>query len=144
MDEEAYLFRDREPDPSIDLGGGVRRAILARFGSALDTSDHRRAGSCRVSWVRTHSQLLDPLVDLLASCMAARDHGQHIVGINSNPMAIRLASERTADLLDKISFRIGDIGDTGVPAAAFDGGVSLDVLLFVPDKEEFCAKLSAF
>ncbi|MFZ0855207.1 MAG: methyltransferase domain-containing protein [Hyphomicrobiaceae bacterium] len=67
--------------------------------------------------------------------MAARDHGQHIVGIDSNPMAIRLASERTADLLDRISLRIGDIGDTGVPAAAFDGGVSLDVLLFVPDKE---------
>ena len=67
--------------------------------------------------------------------MAARDHGQHIVGIDSNPMAIRLASERTSDLLDRISLRIGDIGDTGVPAAAFDGGVSLDVLLFVPDKE---------
>ncbi len=67
--------------------------------------------------------------------MAARDHNQHVVGIDTNPMAIRLAGERSAGLLDRISLRIGEIGDTGLPAATFDGAVSLDVLLLVPDKE---------
>jgi ubiquinone/menaquinone biosynthesis C-methylase UbiE len=67
-------------------------------------------------------------------CVAARDYDQHIVGVDSNPMAIRLAKERGAGLLERISLRIGDIGDTGFPTATFDGAVSLDVLLLVPDK----------
>ena len=67
---------------------------------------------------------------------AARDLGLSIVGIDANPMAIQLAQERCAGLLDKISLQIGDIGKTGLPAATFDGAVSLDVLLFVPDKEQ--------
>ena len=61
---------------------------------------------------------------------------QRIVGIDANPMAIRLAQERCAGLLDKISLQTGDIGNTGLAAATFDGAVSLDVLLFVPDKEK--------
>lgn len=65
---------------------------------------------------------------------AARDLGRYIVGIDANPMAIRLAQERCDGLLDKISVQTGDIRETGFPAATFDGAVSLDVLLFVPDK----------
>ena len=67
---------------------------------------------------------------------AARDLGRHIVGIDANAMAIRLAQERCADLLEKISLQTGNIGETGFPAATFDGAVSLDVLLFVPDKQK--------
>ena len=67
---------------------------------------------------------------------AARDRGQRIVGIDANPMAIRLAQERCAGLVNKISLQTGDIGETGFPAATFDGAASLDVLLFVPDKEK--------
>jgi ubiquinone/menaquinone biosynthesis C-methylase UbiE len=67
---------------------------------------------------------------------AARDLGRRIVGIDANPMAIRVAQERCVGLLDKISFETGDIGETGFPAATFDGAVSLDVLLFVPDKQK--------
>jgi ubiquinone/menaquinone biosynthesis C-methylase UbiE len=67
---------------------------------------------------------------------AARDLDPHIVGIDANPMAIRLAQERCAGFPDKISVQTGDIGETGFPAATFDGAVSLDVLLFVPDKEK--------
>ncbi|NJO23791.1 MAG: class I SAM-dependent methyltransferase, partial [Sphingomonadales bacterium] len=67
---------------------------------------------------------------------AARDLGRHIIGIDANPMAVRLAQERCAGLLDKISVRTGDIGETGFPPATFDGAGNLDVLLFVPDKEK--------
>lgn len=66
---------------------------------------------------------------------AARDLGQRVVGIDANPMAIRLAQELCADLLDKITLQTGDIEDTDLPAATFDGAVSLDVLLFVSDKD---------
>ena len=67
---------------------------------------------------------------------AARNSGQCIVGIDANPMAIRAAQERCAGLLDRISFETGDIGETGFQAETFDGAVSLDVLLFVPDKQK--------
>jgi ubiquinone/menaquinone biosynthesis C-methylase UbiE len=73
---------------------------------------------------------------------AARDRGQRIVGIDANPMAIRLAQERCAGLLDKISLQTGDIGETGFPAATFDGAVSLDVLLFVPNKEKILREVA--
>jgi ubiquinone/menaquinone biosynthesis C-methylase UbiE len=68
--------------------------------------------------------------------LAAREHGQHALGVDVNPMAIRLAKERCVGLLDKISFQTGDIGETGFRAGTFEGAVSLDVLLLVPDKEK--------
>jgi ubiquinone/menaquinone biosynthesis C-methylase UbiE len=68
--------------------------------------------------------------------LAGRELGGHIIGVDANPMAIRLAKERCAGLLDKVSFQRGDIAETGCPAAMFDGAASFDVLLFVPDKEK--------
>jgi ubiquinone/menaquinone biosynthesis C-methylase UbiE len=67
---------------------------------------------------------------------AARNLGQRIVGIDANPLAIRVAQERCVGLLDKIAFETGDIGETGFPVETFDGAVSLDVLLFVADKRK--------
>ena len=74
--------------------------------------------------------------------MAARDYDRYMVGIDSNPMAIQLASELSAGLLEKISLRVADIGDTGLPVATFDGAVSFDVLLFVPDKEKILCEVA--
>jgi ubiquinone/menaquinone biosynthesis C-methylase UbiE len=68
--------------------------------------------------------------------LLARDHRQHAIGVDANPMAIRLAKERCAAFLDEVSFQRSDIGETGFADATFDGAVSLDVLLLVPDKEK--------
>ena len=141
MDEDAYqAYRSVIISPTL-------RSIWAeaygdRFWSELDPP-WTQATNDDVRFVMDHLRptVGSKLVDLGcgSGCFlrqAARDHSQHIVGIDANPMAIRLAKERCAGFQDKISFQAGDIGETGFDTAMFDGAVSLDVLLFVPDKEK--------
>ena len=51
-------------------------------------------------------------------------------------VAIRQAIERTASwgLNTQATFLVGDVCATGLPSAAFDGAMSVDVLWMVPDK----------
>ena len=141
MDEDAYLaYRSVIMSPTLQ---SVWAEVYGdRFWPDLDPPwTQATIDDVRFVADQLRANATSQLVDLGcgSGCfmrLAARDLGRHIVGIDANPMAIRLAKERCAGLLDKITIQNGDIGDTGFPAATFDGAVSLDVLLFVPDKEK--------
>src|SRR5512143_1220422 len=82
------------------------------------------------------------LVDLGCGCGCLARHlagvfGSHVVSIDANPLAVRLAQEYSRDQrhAGKLVFETRDIAATGLPDSAFDGAVSFDVLLFVRDKE---------
>lgn len=66
----------------------------------------------------------------------ARQTGANLIGIDLAPVGIDLARSRAAELgLDeRARFQVGDITATGLPDASCDGAMSLDVLVFVPDK----------
>jgi ubiquinone/menaquinone biosynthesis C-methylase UbiE len=67
---------------------------------------------------------------------AVQQTGATLIGIDLSPAGIGLARRRAAQLgLDRqASFQAGDLTATGLPDASCDAVMSLDVLLFVPDK----------
>ena len=67
---------------------------------------------------------------------AARQTGASLIGIDLSPAGIELARRQAAQLgLDRQArFLVGDLAATGLPDASCDAVISLDVLLFVPDK----------
>ena len=67
---------------------------------------------------------------------AARQTGARLIGIDLSPAGIELARHRAAQFgLDgQARFLVGDLAATGLPDASCDAVISLDVLLFVPDK----------
>jgi len=67
---------------------------------------------------------------------AARQTGATLIGIDLSSAGIELARRQAARLgLDgQARFLVGDLAATGLPDASCDAVISLDVLLFVPDK----------
>ena len=67
---------------------------------------------------------------------AARQTGATLIGIDLSPVGIELARRQAAQLgLDRQArFQVGDLAATGLPDASCDAVISLDVLMFVPDK----------
>jgi SAM-dependent methyltransferase len=67
---------------------------------------------------------------------AAQQTGATVIGIDLSPAGIDLARRQAAQLgLDgRARFLVGDLTATGLPDASCDAVLSLDVLLFVPDK----------
>ena len=67
---------------------------------------------------------------------AARQTGASLIGIDLSPAGIELARRQATQLgLDgQARFQVGDLTATGLPDASCDAVISLDVLLFVPDK----------
>ena len=67
---------------------------------------------------------------------AARQTGATLIGIDLSPAGIELARRQAAQLgLDgPARFLVGDLAATGLPDASCDAVISLDVLMFVPDK----------
>ncbi len=65
-----------------------------------------------------------------------RETTADVLGIDLNPMAIRLAQEHStgAEYATRLHYQNGDIALSGLADEAFDGAASLDVLLFAPDK----------
>lgn len=68
--------------------------------------------------------------------LVARETGASLVGIDFSPVDVEHAIQRAVafGLDDRTRFQLGDFTATGLPAASFDGAVSVDALLFVPDK----------
>ena len=66
----------------------------------------------------------------------AKEFDTSVEGIDANPLAIRLADELTVSFgtAQRLRFKTADISDTGWSDHSFDGALSMDVLLFVPDK----------
>ena len=67
---------------------------------------------------------------------AARQTGATLIGIDLSPAGIELARRQAAQLgLDRQArYLVGDLTATGLPDTSCDAVISLDVLLFVPDK----------
>lgn len=65
----------------------------------------------------------------------ARTTGVSVVGVDLSSVGVETANARAreAGIAERVRFQVGDLSATGLPDAAFDGGVSVDVLLFVPD-----------
>jgi 2-polyprenyl-3-methyl-5-hydroxy-6-metoxy-1,4-benzoquinol methylase len=70
---------------------------------------------------------------------AARDFGAAVWGVDLNPAAVAAARARAeaAGVSHLTTYCTGDASDTSKPASSFDGVVSLDVWMFVPDKQGF-------
>jgi SAM-dependent methyltransferase len=62
--------------------------------------------------------------------------GADLIGIDISATGVALASEQALrlGLANRTRFQIGDLISTGLPDASCDAVMSLDVLLFVPDK----------
>jgi SAM-dependent methyltransferase len=66
----------------------------------------------------------------------AKEFETDVEGIDANPLATRMAEELavTSGTAQRLRFKTGDISNTGWSDHSFDGALSMDVLLFVPDK----------
>ena len=66
----------------------------------------------------------------------ARRTGANLIGIDISPGGIALGNEQAIrlGLAERAYFAVGDMATTGLSDASCDAALSLDVLLFVPDK----------
>ena len=66
----------------------------------------------------------------------AKEFDTDVEGIDANPLAIRMADELAvaSGMAQRLRFKTGDIAKTGWSDHSFDGALSMDVLVFVPDK----------
>ena len=66
----------------------------------------------------------------------AKEFDTDVEGVDANPLATRMAEELavTSGTAQRLRFKTGDISNTGWSDHSFDGALSMDVLLFVPDK----------
>jgi ubiquinone/menaquinone biosynthesis C-methylase UbiE len=66
----------------------------------------------------------------------ARQTGTNLIGIDISSVGVALAGERAAaaGLSERARFLVGDVAATGLRNASCDAAMSLDVLVFVPDK----------
>jgi SAM-dependent methyltransferase len=70
------------------------------------------------------------------SLWVAQQLGVHLLGIDLSAVGVALARDRAAalGLGERARFQEGDLTATGLPEASCDAAMSLDVLVFVPDK----------
>jgi SAM-dependent methyltransferase len=68
---------------------------------------------------------------------AIQQSGAKLIGIDLSAAGITLAQQRAAaaGLSERARFQVGDIAATGLADGSCDAAMSLDVLLFTPDKE---------
>ena len=140
MDEAYRAYRSAAESPTIrSIWTAVYRDRLWEGGGpplTLATNDDVQFLTDRLDPKET-SRMVDlgcgfgPLSRHLASIF-----GTDVVGIDANPLAIRLARECSRDqpYSSNLTFETRDIAATGLPDNAFDGALSLDVLMFTKDK----------
>ena len=70
------------------------------------------------------------------SVWVAQQTGANLIGIDVSPVGIELARRRAAQLglSEQARFEVGDVTATGLADASCDAAMSLDAVLFVPDK----------
>ena len=71
------------------------------------------------------------------SLWLAQQLGSNLIGIDLSDVGVKLAQERASQLNlgGRARFQEGDITATGLPESSCDAVMSLDVLVFVPNKE---------
>jgi ubiquinone/menaquinone biosynthesis C-methylase UbiE len=66
----------------------------------------------------------------------AKETAANLIGIDISSVGVDLAREQAVEfgMADRASFQVGDLTVTGLPDESCDAVMSLDVLVFVPDK----------
>jgi len=66
----------------------------------------------------------------------ARETGANYLGFDLSETAVEVATKRAINfgIKDKVSFQVGNIHETNFPNNYFDGALSIDVLVFVPNR----------
>lgn len=91
----------------------------------------------------------DTLVDLACgmggpALLAAKNTGARLIGVDISGVAVRLATQRAADLgmSDTARFIVGRFDSTGLESASVDSVMSEDALQYVPDKAAAIREMS--
>jgi len=71
------------------------------------------------------------------SLWIARQFGLRVCGVDASPGGVALATAQAAEMgmTSDARFTVGDVTATGLADASCDAAISLDVLIYVPDKE---------
>jgi SAM-dependent methyltransferase len=70
--------------------------------------------------------------------------GADLVGVDISPAAVEAATAHASalGLADRARYQVGTFAQTGLGTASVDAVVSVDALLFAPDKEAACVELA--
>jgi ubiquinone/menaquinone biosynthesis C-methylase UbiE len=71
------------------------------------------------------------------SLWVAKQFGLKVVGVDLSPGGVALATAQAVEMgmTDDAKFKVGDVTATGLADASCDAAISLDVIIYVPDKE---------
>lgn len=74
----------------------------------------------------------------------AAETGADLVGVDISPAAVEAATAHATalGLAGRARYQVGTFAQTGLGTASVDAVVSIDALLFAPDKEAACAELA--
>ncbi len=130
--------------------GRMRSAVVERIYRAAFGDDYPAAAQPSAFYSRTTLRLLVSALELRPGRVVAdlgcghggpglwtaQQSGAALIGIDLSPAGIELAGRRAAELGlgERASFLERDLTATGLPDSSCDAVMSLDVLLFVPDK----------
>ena len=123
----------------------MERVHRSAFGNEYADGTHTNGFYSRTTLNRLYTALkLSPgctLADLGCGhggpgLWVAKQTGANLIGVDLSPAGIALASRQATELElgDRAKFKVGDLTKTGLPDASCDAALSLDVLIFVPDK----------
>lgn len=131
-------------------GGRMQSTTVDRIYRAAFGGDYPEAAQPNAFYSRTTLQRLaaalrigpgHTVVDLGCGhggpgLWVAQQTGASLIGIDLSPVGIDLARCRSVELSldERAQFQVGDIAATGLPDAACDAAMSLDVLPFLPDQ----------
>jgi len=128
----------------------LRSATWERVYRTAFGDDYPEGTSMNGWYARTTLERLCPALRLTRGCTladlgcghggpglwVANRTGADLIGIDLSSVGVALAAEhaRKLGLGKQTRFQVGDLTSTGLPDASCDAVMSLDVLLFVPDK----------
>lgn len=130
--------------------GRMQSATVERIYRAAFGDDYPEDARPSAFYSRTTLQRLTTALDVGPGCMVVDlgcghggpslwvvgQTGANVIGIDLSPVGIELAQRRAAEmgLSERAGFMVGDMTATGLPDDSCDAVMSLDVILFVPDK----------
>jgi ubiquinone/menaquinone biosynthesis C-methylase UbiE len=71
------------------------------------------------------------------SLWIAKQFGLKVIGVDASPGGVALATHQAVEMgmSDDAKFKVGDVTATGLADASCEAAISLDVIIYVPDKE---------
>ena len=128
----------------------TRRSILRSermYGQGFQSPGQQgaMAWACALLDLRPGTRVLDVGSGLGGpAAYLAREHGAHVVGVDTAPAMVELSRERAArDGLADVTFLLGDVRSLDLPERSFDVVWSRDTILYVPEKDALWRRLHA-